>query len=75
MGRDDFAAAQKTLEQLVSTAPQFEGGHVLLATVYYRLGRKEDADRERAIVEKLKAERKQNEIGAETPPAPGGGTP
>ena len=75
MGRDDFASAQKTLEQLVSTAPQFEGGHVLLATVYYRLGRREEAEREKAIVEKLKAERKQNEIGAETPPAPGGDRP
>jgi tetratricopeptide (TPR) repeat protein len=73
LGRDDYPAAQKTLEQLVATAPQFEGGHVLLATVYYRLGRKEDGDRERAIVETLKDQRKRNEIGAET--TPGGAQP
>jgi tetratricopeptide (TPR) repeat protein len=65
MGRDDWAAAQKTLEELTTSAPAFEGGHVLLATVYYRLGRKEDGDRERAIVEKLKAERRQRELAEE----------
>jgi hypothetical protein len=36
---------------------------VLLATVYYRRGRKDDGDREKAIVERLKAERKQRELG------------
>ena len=40
------------------------GGHVLLATVYYRSGRKEDGDRERALVEKLKAERREQELAA-----------
>jgi Flp pilus assembly protein TadD len=65
MGRDDWAAAQKTLEELVASAPAFEGGHVLLATVYYRSGRKEDGDRERAIVERLKAERKERELAEE----------
>lgn len=65
LGRGEQAEAQKTLEQLVAGAPDFEGGHVLLATVYYRLGRKEDGDRERAVVEKLKAQRKEKEIGSE----------
>jgi len=65
MGRDDWAAAQKTLEELTASAPAFEGGHVLLATVYYRTGRKEDGDRERATVEKLKAERRQRELAEE----------
>jgi tetratricopeptide (TPR) repeat protein len=70
MGRDDLQGARETLEDLVASAPDFEGGHVLLATVYYRAGRKEDGDRERAVVEKLKAERKQKElaeVGEATP--------
>jgi tetratricopeptide (TPR) repeat protein len=69
LGRDDLDAAQKTLEELTASAPDFEGGHVLLATVYYRRGRKDDGDRERVIVEHLKAERKQKELGdaGETP--------
>lgn len=69
LGRGNLEAARKTLEQLATAAPAFEGGHVLLATVYYRLERRQDGDRERAIVEKLKAQRQQNEIGSE-PPAP-----
>jgi tetratricopeptide (TPR) repeat protein len=71
MGRNDLVGAQKTLEELVASAPGFEGGHVLLATVYYRAGRREDGDRERAIVERLKAERKQKEL-AEGSPGGGG---
>jgi tetratricopeptide (TPR) repeat protein len=68
LGREELEAAQKTLEQLTTGAPGFEGGHVLLATVYYRRGRKEDGDRQRAVVERLQAERKKNEIGSETAP-------
>ena len=74
LGREDLAAARKTLEELVASAPQFEGGHVLLATVYYRLGRKDDGDRERAIVERLKAERKEKEL-ADVGEAPGEARP
>jgi tetratricopeptide (TPR) repeat protein len=66
LGRDDTAAALATLEELVAAAPAFEGGHVLLATVYYRSGRREDGDRERAVVEKLKAERKEKELAGES---------
>ena len=74
LGREELDAAQKTLEELVASAPDFEGGHVLLATVYYRRGRKDDGDRERAIVERLKAERKQKELG-DAGEAPGEGRP
>jgi Flp pilus assembly protein TadD len=48
--------ARKELESVVSEAPKFTEAHVSLATVYYRLKRKEDGDRERAIVQKLNAE-------------------
>ena len=43
------------LEPLVAEHPSFSEAHVSLATVYYRLGRSEDGDREQAIVQQLKA--------------------
>jgi tetratricopeptide (TPR) repeat protein len=57
LARDDVAGARKVLEQLVTAVPDYEGGHVLLGTVYYRLQMRAEGDRERAIVEKLKAAR------------------
>ena len=48
--------ARPALEAVVKEAPQFVEAHVTLATVYYRLKRKADGDRERAIVEKLNQE-------------------
>jgi tetratricopeptide (TPR) repeat protein len=62
MGKVDDARAE--LEQIVSETPQFTEAHVTLATVYYRLKRKAEADRERAIVQKLTAERQAKEPGA-----------
>jgi len=53
-GEMDRACA--TLEQVVKQSPQFLEAHVSLAQVYYRLKRKADGDRERALVQKLKAE-------------------
>ena len=50
-GKDD--SARRQLEQIVKEAPEFTSAHVALATVYYRLKRKADGDRERAIVQKL----------------------
>ena len=44
------------LEQLVKETPNFVEAHVSLATVYYRLKRKADGDRERELVLKLNAE-------------------
>jgi len=49
-------AARTELEALVGEAPEFTQAHVALATVYYRLKRKADGDRERAIVQKLNAQ-------------------
>lgn len=48
--------ARATLESLLKESPQFVEAHVTLATVYYRLKRKPEGDRERAIVEKLNQE-------------------
>ena len=48
--------ARKMFEAIVKESPQFKEAHVTLATIYYRLKRKEDGDRERAIVAKLNAD-------------------
>jgi Tfp pilus assembly protein PilF len=56
--------ARELLEQVVKEAPEFVDGHVLLATTYYRLRRKEDGDRERALIEKLNAEKQARQPGA-----------
>jgi tetratricopeptide (TPR) repeat protein len=48
--------ARAELEAIVAEAPDFTEAHVTLATVYYRLKRKGDGDRERAIVQKLTAQ-------------------
>jgi tetratricopeptide (TPR) repeat protein len=59
------AEAQRVLEELVKEVPDFVEAHVSLATAYYRLKRKEDGDRERAIIEKLNAERQARAPGAQ----------
>ncbi|HEY4088384.1 MAG TPA: tetratricopeptide repeat protein [Bryobacteraceae bacterium] len=48
--------ARTELEAIVAEAPGFTEAHVTLATVYYRLKRKADGDRERALVQKLTAQ-------------------
>jgi Tfp pilus assembly protein PilF len=48
--------ARAGLEELVKETPDFSAAHVALATVYYRLKRKPEGDRERAIVQKLNAQ-------------------
>ena len=53
----DLDHACATLEQVVKQAPEFLEAHVSLAQVYYRMKRKADGDRERSVVQKLKAEK------------------
>jgi tetratricopeptide (TPR) repeat protein len=53
------------LEKLVKDTPDFVEAHVMLATVYYRLKRKADGDREQAIINKLNAERQANQPGSQ----------
>jgi len=60
--------ARGDLESLVAESPRFTEAHVSLATAYYREKRKADGDRERAIVEKLNAERQASEKGAPVTP-------
>ena len=48
--------AEKALAGIIKEAPKFIEAHVSLATVYYRLKRKADGDRENALVLQLTAE-------------------
>lgn len=57
------------LQRVVADAPEYIDAHVLLATTYYRLKRKDDGDRERAIAARLTAEKQARQPGAQ-PPAP-----
>ena len=71
--RDDLRVARRErarpaeLEAIVKEAPSFLEAHVTLATVYYRLKRREDGDRERAIVEALNKEIQAKQPGAVAP--------
>jgi protein O-GlcNAc transferase len=51
------------LESIVKEAPDLIEAHVQLATAYNRLKRKDDADRERAIVDRLNAEAQAKQPG------------
>jgi tetratricopeptide (TPR) repeat protein len=58
--------ARGELESMVKEAPQFTEAHVSLATVYYRMKRPEDGNRERGIVRKLIAEAQAKQPGVKT---------
>ena len=45
--------ARRALEVLIAESPDFAEAHATLATVYYRLNRSADGDRERAVSQKL----------------------
>ena len=49
--------ARQSLEALTKESPEFVEAHATLATVYYRLNRSADGDRERAISQKLMDQR------------------
>lgn len=75
LGRGQPEHALELLERVVKEAPDYLDAHVLLATTYYRLKRKEDGDRQREIVARLTAERQAQQPGAQKPaPAPPGGS-
>jgi Tfp pilus assembly protein PilF len=74
MAANDVETARTTLEALVAEHPNWLEPHVSLATVYYRLKRKADGDREREIVDRLTKEAQARQPGAkpqsQTPAAP-----
>jgi Tfp pilus assembly protein PilF len=55
------ADARSKLVAILKDSPQFIEAHITLATVYYRLKRKEDGDREKALVQQLNAEKEARE--------------
>ena len=56
--------ARQALAALIAESPDFAEAHATLATVYYRLNRSADGDRERAVSRKLMDERDALETGA-----------
>jgi tetratricopeptide (TPR) repeat protein len=61
-GQDD--TAREEIEQIVAEAPTFTEAHVTLSILYFREKRKDDGNRERAIVQKLNAARQAEQPGA-----------
>jgi tetratricopeptide (TPR) repeat protein len=70
VSRGETDKALPLLEAIVKEAPEFLEAHVTLATVYYRLKRREDGDRERAIVDRLNKEIQAKQPGAVAPNTP-----
>ena len=70
VSRGETDRALPLLEAIVKEAPAFLEAHVTLATVYYRLKRREDGDRERAIVDALNKEIQAKQPGAVAPNTP-----
>jgi tetratricopeptide (TPR) repeat protein len=56
--------ARPLLEGVLKEHEDFIEARVLLASVYYRLNRKEEGDREKAIIQKLNAEQQVKQPGA-----------
>ncbi|PYQ01390.1 MAG: hypothetical protein DMF83_25790 [Acidobacteria bacterium] len=56
--------AEKALTAVTAAVPDYVQAHVLLATVYYRLKKKDLAEQERATVAKLFQEKQGRELGA-----------
>ncbi len=56
--------ARKALEALIAESPAFAEAHATLATVYYRLDRNADGDRERDLAEKLTDQQDAAQRGA-----------
>jgi len=63
ISKGELEEAQRVLESLVKTSPEFTEAHVSLSLVYYRLKRPADGKRERDIVEKLTAEAQAKQPG------------
>ena len=66
--KQDFANAAALLEQTVEREPDLAPAHVALARVYYRLGKKSDAQREKETVKALQDKLDQQKMKSK--PAP-----
>jgi Tfp pilus assembly protein PilF len=60
--------AVELLEKVTKVMPDYSPAHVLLARLYFKLKRIDDAKREQAIVERLAVEQQKRQPGAEKDP-------
>jgi tetratricopeptide (TPR) repeat protein len=60
----EHAQAAELLERAVHKQPGFSPAHVLLARVYARLGRMDEARREQAIIARLRDEEQRRNLGS-----------
>jgi tetratricopeptide (TPR) repeat protein len=67
-GREDEALAM--IEGVVEDVPDFLEGHATLTRLYYRLGRRQDAERHRAAADELRARRESQDVAGTRPPSP-----
>jgi tetratricopeptide (TPR) repeat protein len=65
--RTDEALAM--IEGVVKDVPDFLEGHAALTRLYYRLGRREDAQRHRTIADELRARREAEAAASTRPPS------
>jgi tetratricopeptide (TPR) repeat protein len=68
MAQGKDLVALDELEEIVSQSPKFLEAHVSLSTLYYRLKRKAEGNREREIVQRLTAERQAEQPAAQLGP-------
>jgi Flp pilus assembly protein TadD len=59
----DHAKASELLERAVRKQPDFTPAHVLLARVYAKLGRTEEARRQQTIIARLREEEQRRNLG------------
>jgi tetratricopeptide (TPR) repeat protein len=64
LAKNKLDQAQAGLETVIEKAPNFTEAHVSLATVYYRQKRKDDGDKQRAIVQQLNETKQAQQPGA-----------
>lgn len=69
--KGDFRKAMTLLKEVIRRQPAIIAAHVALARLYYRQGKKQEADRERSIITRLEVqEQAKNAQAASTAPAP-----
>ena len=67
LGAGRLEEARAELERIAKETPQFVEAHISLATVYYRLQRKADGDREKALAQKLTLEQRERQSQGKQP--------
>ena len=65
---DRAAEALAMIEGVMKDVPDFLEGHATLTRLYYRLGRREEAERHRVIADELRAQREAEGLAVVRPP-------